>query len=158
MRDIFLGLIVFTILFTGCAKTYTEGPTYGEKVVVPSLGGDVIRMDSVAILDSKLQRWELIDKESGSHNTYSKIAVEKQGTRLLSYDNIEVVVMFRNRTDYTQQLEVRTTFFDKDGLAIEKPSSWKRVILSPKSIEQYSEKSISGDKVQHYFVEVKNAS
>jgi len=137
--------------FNGCSTH--EGATYGESVVDEN-GYSIYKLNSVAILDKGLQRWEYIDLDS-EPSKKSKIAVENLGITSLDTGNVEVFTTVRNRTDYPQQLEIRTQFYDDNKITTEPPSAWKRVHLPQNSSMTYKEKSITIHTVTNFLIEVR---
>lgn len=156
MRKLKMHLVIFlaiaSLSFNGCVSH--EGPTYGEKVISSEINSDLYRLDAVAILDKSLQTWAYVDKD-GSHSTKSKLAIENLGIRALPTKNVEVFTTIRNRTDFTQQLLVRTQFFDKDKISVESPTSWQRLILPQNSSITYKSFSITTDRIKHFLIEIK---
>lgn len=137
--------------FSGC--TTHEGPTYGEKVL-DEKQNNIFRLNTVAILDKSLQKWEYQDG-SDEHSTKSKIAVENLGIRSLDAGNVEVFTTIRNRTDYPLQLSIRSQFYDDNQITTEEPSAWKRTFLQKNSVLTYKEKSITAFSVTNFLIEVK---
>lgn len=148
-----LFIITVTILgLSGCSTH--EGPTYGESVTNEKTGINTYRLDAVAILDKSLQTWTYYDN-SNIHKTKSKIAIENLGIRLLPSKNVEVFTTIRNRTDYPQQLLIRTQFYDKDKVSVENPTAWQRIMLPENSTMTYKSSSITINKIEHFLIEVK---
>ena len=65
--------------------------------------------------------------------------------------------MIRNRTDFVQQIEARTQYFDTVGVPVEEPTAWTRLTLDPNSIRAYKELSTHTSDVAHYYVEIREA-
>ena len=102
--------------------------------------------DQVVILDKSLQ-----SAKAG------KIAIESQGARRNATGTLSVIVQIRNRTDFPQVIEARTSFFDSALAPSEKASGWTRVHLDPNGIGSYQESSLGAASVAHYYVEVREA-
>lgn len=153
MKQWLVSLItLLTILsFSGCATH--EGPTYGEQVLDEN-NNQIFRLDTVAILDKSLQKWEYHDF-SNEHSTKSKIAVENLGIKSLETGNVEVFTTIRNRTDHALQLMIRSQFYDDNQITTEEPTAWKRVYLPQNSVMTYKEKSITMNTISHFLIEVK---
>lgn len=137
--------LVATTLVAGCGKNYDEGPQQSIRVDDDNAPNARLNLDSVVILDKSLQ-----DAKS------SRIAVERHGARTSPTGTLEAFAVVRNRTDFAQQLEFRTTFFDNDGVPIEGPSGWKRVFFDPNMIQGYNEFSTKPNS-QHYYIEIREA-
>lgn len=133
-------------LLAGCQAVSEEGAQPGVRVadrMAPTAG---ILYDQVVILDKQLQ-----NARSG------RIAVESQGARRNATGTLNVIVQVRNRTDYPQTIEARTSFFDSNFAPLEKASGWSRVHLEPNGIGTYQESSLGAASVAHYYVEVREA-
>lgn len=128
------------------APVSQEGAQFGVRVNDAQSPNARIMYDQVVILDKNLQN---------AHN--GKIAVEAQGARRTATGTLNVIVQLRNRTDYPQVLEARTSFFDSGFAPTEKPSGWNRLHLEPNGIASYQESSMAANNVGHYYVEIKEA-
>lgn len=138
--------MVASALLAGCQAVSEEGAQPGLRVadrMAPTAG---ILYDQVVILDKQLQK-----ARSG------RIAVESQGARRNATGTLNVIVQVRNRTDYPQVIEARTSFFDNGFAPLEKPSGWTRVHLDPNGIGTYQESSLGAAAVAHYYVEMREA-
>ncbi|MDA7817193.1 hypothetical protein N9A28_03265 [Sulfurimonas sp.] len=146
-------------LFSGClvAKTQ-EGATSGEKVTHKSGQSVGMVMNSVAVLDKSLQKWQVFEETAdGSihHVTVGKIAVESSGAKRNETGTLKVWAVLRNRTDFPLQVQARVQFFDEYKVPVEGPSSWQRIILSPNSISAYKENSMGMNDLKYYYIEVR---
>lgn len=141
-RSLILLSLALTLGLGACAKSY-EGPSPGVRVEDPNAPNARLNLDRVVILDKELQ-----DARAG------KLAIESQGARRTGTGTIEVFAVIRNRTDFPQQIEARTSFFDGQGVPLEGPSAWQRIHLQPNSITNYKELSSRTD-VAHYYVEIR---
>lgn len=146
-------LAILSLSFNGCSSKY-EGATLGEKVASEDGTEFVFTLNTVAILDKNLQKWESVSSTT-KHDTKSKLSVENLGIKTLSTRNAEVFTTIRNRTDHALQLDIRTQFYDDNQVATEKASAWKRIFLAQNSIVTYKEQSISIDNVTQFIIEVK---
>jgi hypothetical protein len=133
-------------LLAGCQAPYQEGAQMGLRVNDARAPNARIQFDQVVILDKTLQ-----NSKSG------KIAVEQQGARRTATGTLKVVAMLRNRTDFPQVLEARTSFFDSGFAPTEKPSAWTRIHMEPNGVASYEESSLGAQAVAHYYVEVRES-
>jgi hypothetical protein len=138
--------VLAALMLSGCPTPYQEGATMGVRVNDANAPNARIQYDQVVILDKHLQ-----DSRAG------KIAVEGQGARRTATGALNVVVQLRNRTDFPQVVEARTTYFDSAFIPVEKASAWQRVHLDPNGIGAYQESSMGGANVAHYYVELREA-
>jgi uncharacterized protein YcfL len=134
------------LVLAGCqsSKTIYEGPQPGERVRDDRAPYARVNLDTVVIIDKALQT-----QHSG------KLAIERSGARRSPTGTLEVFAVIRNRTDFPQQIELRTQFFDSSGAPVEGPTAWKRVILDTQSVNSYTEFSIGTSNIAHYYVEVR---
>ena len=128
------------------APVSQEGAQMGVRVTDANSPNARIMFDQVVILDKSLQ-----NAKNG------KIAVESQGARRTATGTLNVIVQLRNRTDFPQVLEARTSYFDSGFAPTEKPSGWNRIFLEPNGIATYQESSMATNTVGHYYVEIKEA-
>lgn len=105
-----------------------------------------IHLNQVVILDRSLQ-------DTGRRG--GKIAVERHGATRTNRGALEPYATFRNRTDYTQQLECRVQFFGSQEEPVEGPSAWQRIIIPPLGVATYKETSLASNNVDYYYVEVR---
>lgn len=134
------------LALAGCQAPYQEGASMGVRVNDANAPNARIQYDQVVILDKSLQ-----DSRAG------KIAVEGQGARRSPTGALNVIVQLRNRTDFPQVVEGRTTYFDSGFAPAEKASAWQRVHLEPNGIGAYQETSMGTANVAHYYVELREA-
>ncbi|MBQ5947453.1 hypothetical protein [Massilia sp. ST3] len=134
------------VLLTGCPSVSPEGAQMGVRVNDAMAPTARIMHDQVVIIDKVLQ-----NQKNG------KIAIESQGARRNATGTLNVIVQIRNRTDYPQVIEARTSFFDNGFAPIEKASGWTRVHLDGNGIGTYQESSLGAAQVAHYYVEVREA-
>lgn len=133
-------------LLAGCQAPYQEGAQMGVRVNDQMAPNARIQYDQVVILDKSLQ-----SSKAG------KIAVEQQGARRNPTGSLKVIAMLRNRTDFPQVLEARTSYFDSGFAPTEKPSAWTRIHMEPNGVSSYEESSMAAQAVAHYLVEVREA-
>lgn len=138
--------IASVVLLAGCQTPYQEGAQMGVRVNDQNAANARIQFDQVVILDRALQ-----NSKSG------KIAVEQQGARRTPTGTLKVIAVLRNRTDFVQVLEGRTSFFDSGFAPTEKPSAWARVHLDANGIASYEESSMGAQNVAHYYVEIRES-
>lgn len=147
MRKLSLLLCAGALLLAGCvAPPLAEGAKVARRVDDPIAPDARIHYDQVVILDRALQ-----------NDRTGKLAVERQGARRNPTGTVKVIAQFRNRTDYTQAIEARVSFFDAELVQVEKPSAWSRLILTPNGTGTYEESSTLTSDVAHYLVEVREA-
>lgn len=140
-----------TIIAAGCIALLAgcqaqEGAYMGVRVDDARQPNARIQYDQVVILDKVLQNGKT-----------GKIAIEGQGASRTGTGTLKVTVAVRNRTDFPQTLDVRTSFFDSGFGPTEKPSGWTRLHLDPNGTGHYQESSMGAANVAHYYVEVREA-
>lgn len=139
--------LCLALLLFGCAQPqFTEGAKLGQRVDDAIAPDARIRFDQVVILDRGLQ-----DLKAG------RIAVESQGSRRNPTGTLKVIAQLRNRTDFTQVIEARVSFFDAGHAPIEKASAWNRIVLDANGVGFYEGSSIMTSQVAHYLVEIREA-
>lgn len=139
--------LALAALLAGCmTQPLEEGAKVARRVDDPIAPDARIHYDQVVILDRTLQ-----------NDRAGKLAVERQGARRTATGTVLVTAQFRNRTDYTQAIEARVSFFDTGKVPVEKVSAWSRVILPPNGTGVYEERSTRTSEVAHYLVEVREA-
>jgi len=84
-----------------------------------------------------------------------RVSVERYGDKR-DTGFLEAWVMFRNHTDFVQQIEARVTFFDEYEAPVGDTTAWQRVPLSANSFGTYKELCID-QAAQYFFVEVREA-
>jgi len=134
------------VLLAGCQTPSQEGAQLGARVNDAMAPTATVMYDQVVIIDKVLQ-----------NSKTGKIAIERQGARRNPTGTLNVIVQIRNRTDFPQVIEARTSFFDNGFAPTEKPSAWTRVHLDGNGIGTYQESSIGAAQVAHYYVEVREA-
>lgn len=140
-QTVIIVLIAVTVVgFAGGCKTrQTVAINEG-----PSVGG---RVDEAAT-DTRLNRVAFLEQ---SYNR--KIAVESSGAYRTPTNTLEVYVAFRNRTDYNQQIQIRTQFFKADGSPCEGPHEWQVIFIPPNAAQTYRTYS-RGTDAGFYYTEV----
>jgi hypothetical protein len=139
--------LALAAVLTGCAQPqFTEGAKLGQRVDDKAAPDARIQYDQVVILDRSLQGVKA-----------GKIAVESQGSRRTPTGTLKVIAQLRNRTDFTQIVEARVSFFDAGNVPIEKASAWNRIVLDANGIGVYEGSSIQTAQVAHYLVEIREA-
>jgi hypothetical protein len=133
-------------LLAACQSPSPEGAQLGVRVDDAKAPNARVQYDQVAIIDKTLQ-----SAKAG------KIAIETQGTRRTATGTLNVIVQVRNRTDFPQVIEARTSFFDAGFAPTENPSGWNRLHLPPNGVAAYQENSIGTANVAHYYVEIREA-
>jgi len=168
------GVVFFLVLVFsfGCAKDVidiSEGPAPGVRVRDSQAPHARVMVDRVVIIDKGLQKWDTKKVEywpnwlSIFFNGYpenqknSKIAVEKVGTKKTPVGATGVWAVFRNRTDYPLVIECRVQFFGKNLEPVEGPSAWQKVYLPPQGVSNYKENSITLERIEHFYIEVRSA-
>jgi hypothetical protein len=84
-----------------------------------------------------------------------RVSVERYGDKR-DTGFLEAWVMFRNHTDYVQQIEARVTFFDGDEIPVGDTTAWQRVPLSANSFGTFRELCID-QSAEYFFIEVRQA-
>jgi len=128
----------FVLLVFGCSRTIINEGT-NPPVDVPGQNTGV-RWNSASIVDD---------------NIADKIAVEKIFSKRSPTETLEVNVVMMNRTDFDQEVECRTQFFDLTKIPCESPSAWQRIFLPANSVETYTEFSIKTSEVRFFYVEIR---
>lgn len=129
--------VLALLLLCGCEE---KGPA-----VARHNPGFQIEYNKVVIIDKQLQ---------DPDDTKTRLAVEKNEPRRTATGTLEVTVLLRNRTNFPQQVDCRTRFFDASEAEVEDASAWQRVFLAPKSLATYRGLS-SIPEAQMYLVEIK---
>lgn len=78
------------------------------------------------------------------------IDVQRTGT-----GTVEVLAQVVNCTDFPQNAEARTQFFDGAQVPSESASAWKRLHLPPHTTVAYQELSIGAKSVEGYMIEMR---
>lgn len=142
-----LTALVLSALLAACAQQpFAEGAKRAQRVDDAAAPDARIHYDQVVILDRSLQGTRA-----------GKIAVESQGARRTPTGTLKVIAQLRNRTDFTQVLEARVSFFDAGHVPVEKASAWQRVVLDANGIGVYEGSSVQTAQVAHYLVEIREA-
>jgi hypothetical protein len=135
---IFAVILAISAAGLGCASgRHKEGPQPALRVAKKKK--IQLRYNNVVFLDRGLPK---------------RIEVQRSDARRTPTNTIEVLVVFRNRTDYPQQIECRAQYYDSGGVALGEPGAWKRVHLEANTILQWSDLSLS-PLASHYYVEVR---
>jgi len=95
------------------------------------------RLNTVEFLDAKLP---------------SKVAVQNTQHRRTGGSTFEVLASFKNLTDETVRIKVRTQYFDASRLHQEGPGAWKLLFIPAHSIETYKTYTYRTD-TEFYLVE-----
>ena len=162
-------LAVLFALVGGC-RTVTdvaEGPAPGVQVRDERAPQAHIRMNTVAIVDKSLQKWDtkrtvyrpswlaIFAGGNTENQKYSKIAVEGTESKRTPTGTVEVWALLRNRTDHPLTVEGRTQFFDQQGAPTDGPSAWQRIHLPPQSVASYTERSTKVMDISYYYIEIR---
>lgn len=113
------------------------------------------RMNEVVFVDTDLNRTKR-NKITKTTKQIIRVNAESQGLRNTPTGTAEVWVMLRNHTDFPQQIQGRTTFFDSSKAPVDTPPQWKRIYIPPNSQAMYSELSTSSN-IAFYRVEIQGA-
>ena len=140
------GAVAFCALLAGCQTVSQEGAQMGVRVEDANAPTARIMYDQVVIIDKVLQ-----------NSKTGKIAIEGQGASRTPTGTLKVTVAVRNRTDFPQVLELRTSYFDSGFAPTEKPSACTRLHLDGNCVGHYQESSLGAANVAHYYVEVREA-
>ncbi len=134
-------LAVAAFILTACGEHYLvkEGSSAPVRIRDDNLPGTQIRWNNVSLLDKSIA---------------NKILVEATNSRRTATNTLEVWALFRNRTDYAQQLEARASFFDASQMPLEGPTAWQRIILPPNANGHYKEFS-TNINIGYYTIEVR---
>jgi hypothetical protein len=140
-------LLCVAALAAGCAQQpFTEGAQVARRVNDDLAPDARMRYDQVVILDRTLQNTKT-----------GKLAVESQGARRNPTGTLRVIAQLRNRTDFTQAVEARVSFYDAGYAPIDRTSAWNRIILDANGVGVFEESSTLTSQVAHYLVEVREA-
>lgn len=152
------GLIVSlsALLVAACADTQREprpvcdfeayeialqNPPTGEVLVPPSPG---------TITDMPLNTVNITDVA-----ITNKVIVQATNASRTETGQVEVWARIVNCTDFTLHVEGRTNFLTATQAPAEPVTAWNRVILPARSISTYSAKSIAGERVATYLIELR---
>lgn len=133
-------------LLVGCAQPFTEGARLAQRVDDKLAPDARMQYDQVVVLDRSLQGVKA-----------GKIAVESQGSRRTPTGTLKVIAQLRNRTDFTQVIEARVSFYDNGYAPVDKTSAWQRVVLDANGVGVYEGSSTLTAQVAHYLVEIREA-
>lgn len=133
------------VFFPACQ--HHEGAMVGQRIDSERQPNATIHLNQVVILDRSLQ-------EADRGKRAGKIAVERHGAARMTSGALQTHATFRNRTDFTQQLECRVQFFGSQEEPVEGPSAWQRIILPPLGVGTYQESSMV-NHAAYYYVEVR---
>jgi hypothetical protein len=139
-------LAALALPLAACQTPSSEGALPGVRVDDARSPNARVQYDQAVILDKSLQ-----SSKAG------KIAIESQGARRTATGSMNVIVQVRNRTDFPQVLEARTSYFDAGFAPTENPSAWNRLHLPPQGVGTYQENSMGAANVVHYYVEIREA-
>lgn len=157
-------LLCFSLILLGCQNNLAkkrEGAAPGIRVEDSRQPYAQIRYNSVGILDKSLQDWSYPRKKflfwevEENRRNVGKIAVESTNSRRTPTGTLEAWAVIRNRTNYSLQIEGRTTFFDRDKVPCEEPTAWQRVFLQPNSVATYKDSSTKIHEVNYYYIEIR---
>ena len=141
MKRLFLSLLALSVVAAVAAGCKTrertvinEGPSVGLKVdqVAPEM-----RYNQVSFLDPGYNQ---------------KVAVESTGANRTATNTLEVFAVFRNRTQYDQQFQVRTQYFNADRSPYEGPNEWQTIFLPANGTQTYRTYS-RGVGAAFYYIE-----
>ena len=90
-------------------------------------------------------------------NILRKVMVQSVTARRTETETVRVAAQLVNCTDHPLQVEGRTHFYDTAQVQAEPPSAWQRVILPPRTVGTYSERSAGAEQVASYLVELREA-
>ncbi|MFA4987589.1 MAG: hypothetical protein WC712_13485 [Candidatus Brocadiia bacterium] len=156
MHNSIRGLLAFLVVLmslagVGCTQNrVTEGPAPGVRVRDERAPYAQVRLNTVAILDESLAKWDDVKK-------YSKLAVESTNSERTATGTLRAWALLRNRTDYDINLECRVQFFNVDEEPLEGPTAWKRLYLPPNGVATYSESSVGTEAIHYYYIEIREA-
>jgi uncharacterized protein YceK len=159
-------VVAVGLFLSGCTTVdVREGPGPGVRVRDSRAPQAGIRMNSVAIIDESLQKWDgkvfdppwssIFQAGPKERDKRSKIAVESTNSRRTPTGTLEVWAVLRNRTDFPLQIEGRTQFFNRDQAPIEGPTAWQRVHLPPNAVATYQEFSTKIEEIAFYYIEIR---
>ena len=141
--------LFFAILLTAAMLTMVaacaeydvrEGSFAPVRVRDENLPGTQIRWNNVSLLDASIK---------------NKIFVEGTNSRRTPTGTLEVWAIFRNRTDYPQQIECRASFYDSSYAPVEGPTGWQRLFLSPNAAANYRNVFSTQIEIGYYNIEVR---
>ncbi len=146
-KTLSLAALALAALLAGCAQPqFTEGAKLAQRVDDKLAPDARMQYDQVVILDRSLQGVKA-----------GKIAVESQGSRRTPTGTLKVIAQLRNRTDFTQAIEARVSFYDSGYAPVDKTSAWQRVVLDANGVGVYEGSSTLAAQVAHYLVEIREA-
>lgn len=89
-----------------------------------------------------------------SHQLDGKLSFHDPISRRVDNGRLQVVVNIRNRTNFTQNIDVSTTFRDKDNVPLNDDSAWQRLVLGANETRAYQVSSVT-DKACTFTVRVR---
>jgi hypothetical protein len=116
-------------------------PPTGPALVAPVAGAlQPMPLDTVNVTDQGILR---------------KVLVQSVAARRTETQTVQVAAKLVNCTDHALQVEGRTHFYDAGQAESEPVSAWQRLMLSPRTVTTYSERSTGTDQVTSYLVELR---
>ena len=118
-----------------------QAPPTGPALVSPVPGAlQPMPLDTVNVTDRDILR---------------KVLVQSVAARRTETETVQVSAKLVNCTDHALQVEGRTHFYDAAQGEAEPVSAWQRLMLSPRTVTTYSERSVGADQVTSYLVELR---
>jgi hypothetical protein len=129
--------ILFLLGVVGQTGCQLEGPLKGTAVTGRGVGLET--QQQVSILDKSLE---------------GKFSFHDEWKREGANGRMEIGISIRNRTNFTQNIDVSTIFRDESNLPINDESAWTRVILGPNETKNYTTVSINS-RAKNFTVRVR---
>lgn len=82
-----------------------------------------------------------------------RVEVQQTGASRTPTNTLEVWARLRNRTDYTQRIQLRTLFLRADQSPLEDQQAWQELHLQPNTFGTYRTKSTRTDAA-YYYIEI----
>jgi hypothetical protein len=121
----------------GLAACHREGPLPGRTVSGRGVVNEAEHQ--VVMLDRAL---------------YRKFSFEQPWHRRVDNDRLQVILSIRNRTNFTQSVDVSTAFRDEVNAPLNDETAWTRLTMGPNETKTYTATSI-GPRAQNFTVRLR---
>ena len=146
-----IALLSAPILASGLALALASCATPPEGGVIIDQQNDIRpALNTVRVIDSTLARY------TTSARVVSVLDVEGKFVSRTETGFPKVTVQLRNKINQAMALEVRTTWYDDQGVPVDSSPAWKRLFVQPQAMATYEHISVKTAASQ-YYVEVRAA-
>jgi uncharacterized protein YcfL len=147
--------LVYVLMLTACTS-YEPYPVCDfRKLSSPGQDQDLPRPALVSPAPGALQPMPLETVNITDRNILRKVMVQSVAARRTETKTVQASAQVVNCTDHPLQVEARTHFYDAVLVEAEPVSAWQRVMLAPRTLATYSERSIGTEQVASYLIELR---